>query len=649
MGAAPRTQRLSVLVVVAAALVTACKEAPASDIPPASNVASRPTPTFTRDIAPILFTHCAPCHRPGQAAPFSLLSYADAAPRAPRLAAAVEARRMPPWLPTLDETPVFAGERRLSHEQIATVQQWAKEGAPEGAADPLPNPPVFTDQWELGTPDLVVTLDRPYILKPAAAGQHDVFRNVIMRLALPQGRFVRAVEFLPGPAPVVHHAVITIDRTRTSRRRDGADGQAGFDGMIVQESQAPDGHFIGWTPGRGPIVAPAGLQWRLEKNSDLVIQLHLLPGANDIVVTPTVGLYFIDAPPVGTPVMLKLGSKAIEIPAGAVDYAITDSYTLPVDIDLLSIYPHAHYLGKGMTADAMLPDGTRRRLLEIKQWSFHWQQDYRFITPLPLPRGTKLSMRYTYDNSAANRHNPHHPPAPVLYGPSSSDEMGDLWLQVLPHSSADASRLTTEFREREAVATVASAEMLVRHFPEDPKQLTYLGGSYAQVRRFAEAATVLEKALRLDPRSADAHNYLGGVRLAERRLPEVLAHFQRAAALAPGDEHMHFNLGNVLNAMGRPDDGAREFRRAVAINSDLGPAHHQIGIYLATRGRTRDALVFLRRAVELMPESAEVITDLASVLAESGQHSEARALFERALALQPDYALARDNLSKLKD
>ena len=139
--------------------------------------------------------------------------------------------------------------------------------------------------------------------------------------------------------------------------------------------------------------SPAGLQWRLEKNSDLVVQLHLLPGAADIVVRPTVGLYFIDAPPVGTPVMLKLGSKAIEIPAGAPDYAITDSYTLPVDIDLLSLYPHAHYLGKEMLVEALLPDGTSRRLLHIPRWNFQWQQDYRFAMPVALPQGTTITMR----------------------------------------------------------------------------------------------------------------------------------------------------------------------------------------------------------------------------------------------------------------
>jgi hypothetical protein len=173
-----------------------------------------------------------------------------------------------------------------------------------------------------------------------------------------------------------------------------------------------------------------------------------------------------------------------------------------VDVDVLSVYPHAHYLGKEMQASAALPDGTTRRLLSIKRWDFHWQQEYRYQKPIALPRGTTLTMKYTYDNSAGNPHNPHKPPKPVVYGPNSSDEMGDLWIQVLPRSSADAATLVRAFAEREARANVAGAELLVRRVPEDAKNQTFLGSSYVESGRFAEAIPPLEHALRLDPRSA---------------------------------------------------------------------------------------------------------------------------------------------------
>lgn len=607
-------------------------------------VATVQTPTFNKDVAPILFEHCVPCHRPGQAVPFTLLQYADAKQRVDKIAKAVSARRMPPWLPD-PASPPFVGARRLTDVQVETIQRWIEQGAVEGDPSDLPKTPTFPKGWQLGQPDLVVKIPRPYILQP---GKDDVFRNVVLPLALPAGRFVHAVEFQPGPAPVVHHAVISLDRTRASRRRDGADGQPGYDGMIVQDAQSPDGHFLGWTPGRGPIVSPEGMPWRLDPGSDLIVQLHLLPGKQPVAVQPEVGLFFTSAPSGRTPVMIKLGSKAIDIPAGERDYAITDSYVLPVDLDVLSVYPHAHYLGRGMQAFAMLPDGSTRWLLRIDHWSFHWQQDYRYVVPVALARGTKISMRYTYDNSSDNEDNPHDPPEAVRYGPKSTDEMGDLWLQVLPHSDADAAVLAREFAAREALANVAGAEMRIRRDPENAANQGFLGSSYAEVGRLAEAIPHLERALQLDPRSAGAHNYLGGALAARGRLPEALVHFRQAAALSPQDERMHFNLGNALNASGQPDAAARAFERAIAVNPDFAAGHQNLGVYLESRGRLGEAIAHLRRAVELAPDSASAHSDLGAALGEAGRIEEALQHIRRALEIQPDYAPARENLARLQ-
>ena len=608
---------------------------------------SRPL-TFNKDIAPLVFQNCAPCHRPGQAAPFTLLTYADVKSRAAKIVTATKSRRMPPWLPDLAETPTFLGERRLSQQQIASIERWVNEGAPEGAPADLPETPRFAEGWEFGTPDLVLTLARPYILKPSEPGSHDIFRNVVLPVNLPAGRYVRAVEFRPGTAPVVHHSVISIDRTRASRHRDGTDGQVGYDGMIVQDAQSPDGHFIGWTPGKGPIVAPDGLPWRLERGSDLVVQLHLLPGKEPVPVQPTVGLFFTDTPPKGGPVMVKLGSRAIEIPAGEPTYRITDTYVLPVDVDLLSIYPHAHYLGKEMEGVAVLPDGSSRQLLHIKRWDFHWQQDYRYVKPVPLPRGTRLTMNYTYDNSETNRHNPHNPPVQVLFGPNSHDEMGDLWLQVLPRSAADGAILSREFAQREALSNVAGAEMQVRHAPNDAKQQTYLGSSYADVGRLQEAAAHLAEALRLDPKSAAARNYMGGVLVAQRRVAEAVVEFRQAAALSPRDERMHFNLGNALAALGQGAEAARAYERALAVNPDFAPAHQNLGVYLVSAGRLPQAIEHLKRAAAITPDSAEVLGDLGAALAEAGRPDEAKEQFRRALELKPDDTVIRENLARLE-
>src|SRR3954463_1570628 len=244
-----------------------------------------PPVTFNKDVAPIVFANCAPCHRPGEVAPFTLLNYADALKHADGVAAATRKHEMPPWLP--DRGEPIVGERRLRDDQIETIQRWVAGGLVEGAAADLPKPPAWPDGWQLGHPDAVLDVSRPYTLRPGAG---DVYRNLVVPTALGSDVFVRAAEFKTNGAPL-HHAVIRVDRTGASRRRDGQDGQPGFDGMSWQNSQDPEGHFIGWAPGRGPIVAPEGMPWRLERGADLVIELHMLPSKKPHVIQPTIALY----------------------------------------------------------------------------------------------------------------------------------------------------------------------------------------------------------------------------------------------------------------------------------------------------------------------------------------------------------------------
>jgi Flp pilus assembly protein TadD len=632
-----RMVRTSILVALLA--LSACGE-------PARQEAlrSQPAPTFTKDIAPILFDHCASCHRPGQAAPFSLLQYADVRPRAKAIARVTLIRQMPPWLPDPGESS-FIGERWLGDDQIRIIQRWVDAGALEGNPADLPKLRAWTEGWQSGKPDLVVTMPRPYVLQPA---DRDVYRNVVMPLSLPAGRFVRAVEFQTAGAPV-HHAVIRVDRAHASRWRDGEGGQPGFDGMVSEDVQDPDGQFLGWAPGRGPIVSPEDMAWRLEAGSDLIVELHLLSGKSPIAVQPSVGLFFTDRPPAHEPVMGIISAKAIDIPAGERDYVIEETYQLPVDVDVLSVYPHAHYLGNQMQVRAVLPDGMSKSLIRIRHWSFHWQQDYRYVTPIALPRGTKIVMRYTYDNSTANKDNPHRPPEHVIWGPRSSDEMGTLGLQLLPHSSADRNALVKSFADRQALEDVAGAELAVRYAPDDKGNQTNLGSSYMRAGRFAEAIPHLERALRLDPRSANAHNYLGGALLAEHRVQEALVQFRHASELAPRDEHLHFNLGKVLDEAGQPAEAAREFERAIAINPDLWEAHQQLGVLLFSRNQLTGAVVHLKRAVELAPDSAAAHSDLGGALAAAGRSDEALIQIRRALELDPAYAPAAENLARLQN
>jgi Flp pilus assembly protein TadD len=548
---------------------------------------------------------------------------------------------MPPWLPEAGEPP-FLGERRLSGPEIETIGRWAHAGAPEGVPADRRALPSFATDWELGTPDVVVSLPRPYTHRP---GHHDVFRNIVLRLPAAGPRLVRAVEFRPGEAPV-HHAIIRLDRSGESRRRDGEDGEPGFDGMAALNVQNPEGHFIGWAPGRGPIVAPEGMPWRLETGSDLIVELHLLHAKEPVAVQPAVGLYLTDRPPSASPLMVVMGTKAIDIPAGEQNYAIEDAVDLPADVTLLSVYPHAHYLGRTMRLDARLPDGSTRQLLLIRRWDFHWQQDYRYAAPIALPRGTRLSMRYTYDNSEANEANPSRPPRPVIWGPQSSDEMGNLGLQLLA-APADRALLVRTFAEREARDNVRGAEIRVKHAPGDPAERTWLGSSYLEVGRVADAVAQLEIVVRQRPDAVQARNFLGGALLAAGRTDDAIAQLQAAVGFAPGDAHLQFNLGKALAAAGRAQEAADRFARAIALDPGLAAPHQELGALFFRHGRLREALPQLQRAVELAPDSAPAHSDLGGALAEAGRFADAAVHLRRALELDPANAAARENLARL--
>ena len=623
--------RAAVLLAVSSGLAASCSRTPAAPV------------TFNHDIAPILFTNCAPCHRPGEAAPFSLLAYADAAKRATKIADATRERHMPPWLPGRGDFPI-AGERRLADQQIDLISQWVKAGAPEGNPADLPPPPAWPDGWQLGRPDVVVTTARAFTPGPS---KEDVYRNLVLRAPLNSGAYVRAVEFKTNGAPI-HHAVIRVDVTGESRRRDGADGQPGFNGMMWDNAQDPEGHFIGWAPGRGPIVSPDALPWRLEAGADLVVELHLVPSRKALVIAPTIGLFLTDTQPARTPLTLKMGSKAIDIPAGQSDYVVTDTYELPVAIELMSVYPHAHYLGHEMRVTATLPGGAVKTLLDIPHWSFHWQQDYRYVTPVALPRGTRLTMRYTYDNSRDNEHNPSDPPVRVRVGPKSTDEMAELGLQVLTASTADATTLMQSFAERDAQANVALGEQRVREEPGNAEYRAFLGGAYVEVGRYADAIPHLNAALKLDDRLAGVHGDLGTALMAEGRLDVALVHLQRAATLAPKDETMQFNLGNGLKEAGRAAEAGAAYTRALAINPDFADAHANLGDLFFRSGRMREALSHFERAVALRPNSAVIQTNYSSVLAASGRYPEALRHTRRALELNPSYAPALENLARLE-
>src|SRR5579863_7863895 len=389
--------------------------------------------TFAHDVAPIVFRSCAPCHHSGEAGPFSLMTYGDVKSHARQIAEVTRKRLMPPWLPS-SEGLKFEDDSHLSAQEIALLQKWVDDGAPEGNHDDLPPAPKFGTGWQLGRPDLILKAAAPYTV-PATGS--DVYWNFIFSVPVTSSRFIKAIEIHPGDKRLVHHANLLVDRTQSARRQEKSPG-SGFAGMEMQiESEAfdPDGHFLFWKPGSAPIVEPPGLALRIDRGNDLVLNTHLQPSGKPEDVQPTIGIYFTDEPATRFPVLLQLeNDRALDIPAGDNNFLVTESFTLPVAAQLLAIYPHAHYLCRDMLATARLPDGATKALIHIARWDLNWQAVYRLAQPEPLPRGTTITMRYRYDNSSDNIANPNNPPQRVRAGNRAVDEMAHLWLQVLPEA-----------------------------------------------------------------------------------------------------------------------------------------------------------------------------------------------------------------------
>lgn len=603
MTSSSRTVVACLLGIGSAAAVALANKSGLSERPPAPAVQQV---TFNRDMAPILFHSCAICHHPGEAGPFALLTYADAKTRARQIAAVTAKRFMPPWLPEAQELK-FADELRLSEDQIALIQKWVDEGASEGAPSDLPPVPHFVPGWQLGQPDKIIEAGKPYTLPPSGS---DMYWNFIFRTPVERTRWLTAIEIRPGDKRVVHHANILVDRGQSARHQEKVPG-GGFPGMelkIESETFDPDSHFLFWKPGTLPRAEPEGMSLRLDKDTDLVLNIHLQPSGKPEKIQPSLGLYFTDKPATLFPLLLQMeNDRQLDIPAGEKHFVVTDDFTFPVDVELLAIYPHAHYLGRDLQALATLPDGSKKQLIHIPQWDLNWQAVYRYAAPVPLPKGTTISMRYVYDNSRENPANPNDPPRRVVAGNRSSDEMAHLWLQVLPRSSTEAG-----FDPR-MLLQEAMARHNVEKNPEDFEAHYNLAAMLLARGAQAEAVQQFEQAVRLRPQDATANNALGASLLVAGRFADAIPYLSAALKAQPDNFDAQYNLANAL----------------------------------ASQDKFLEAIEHYRAAVRLHPDDANAEANLGSALAEIGKFAEAKLHFERALRIDPNHKLARENLEQI--
>jgi tetratricopeptide (TPR) repeat protein/mono/diheme cytochrome c family protein len=631
--------------------------------------------TWSHDIAQLVYGHCSGCHHAGGSGPFPLMSYSDAKRWGGLMEVVTASRYMPPWLPEPGYGQ-FEDNRRLTDEQIALIKNWVASGMPEGDSAKIPTPPTYASEWQLGAPDLVLEVSSP---TEVPAQGTDVFLNLILPDGLKTTHWIRAMEIKPGSSRVVHHANVLIDRTASLRRQHAADWEQGIPGMDITidggSSFDPDSHLLFWKPDSSALIEPADMPWRLDPGNDLILNMHLRPAGKIEHVRPRIALYFASAPAARLPMLLELEhDAALDIPAGDAHFVVEDKLTLPQAVDVLAVYPHAHYLGKRMEAFATLPNGELRWIILIKDWDIQRQAIYRLAKPLRLPSGTTVHMRYSYDNSAGNVRNPHNPPIRVHAGNRSEDEMGHLWLQVLPvaptQDGKDArlllerawmvERLRKDSGDSTALYNLASMELesgqtataqklftsaLLRK-PDDPRLLTALGLTLYRGGHTEEAEQEFLKALAMDHGYADAQFDLARVQLSEGAFPAAEKSFRDYLKANPADVVAHDGLGSALLAQSRADEAQREFQATLATYPEDFDALYNLASIAAEENDLKQAALLLQRALAVRKDAdAERLFGL--IEAKEGAMTEALAHMQAARDLQPRDAETHTLLAKI--
>ena len=514
-----------------------------------------------------------------------------------------------------------------------------------GSAVGLPPVPTFTPGWQLGEPDLVLTAPEPFMLPPDGV---DTFWNVVLPASVTRTRYVRAIEILPGNKQVVHHANVILDRGGMGRALDAKAPGPGFPGMDIEVASStfePDSHFLFWKPGTPAVPEPADMAWRLDPSTDLILNMHLQPSGRSERIQPSIGLHFTDSPPTRVPMLLQLEHDgALDIPPGDAAFTVTDELQLPVDVQVLGVYPHAHYLGKVIEGTARLPDGTTRWLIRIPDWDLNWQAVYQLAEPLSLPKGTVLSMRWTFDNSVANERNPSTPPQRVRAGDRSTDEMAHLWVQVLPRQASDRLAL----QEALMRARLRNTREISWRWQTSVRRCSPLNGSRrrsprssrrwrrAQSRRRTEQPrrraaggrpertgdrAIHALTLQANPGDLDASYNLGLALLAHGQPQQALPHLDRVAHARPGDGRALAAVGTALAMTGRFARASTAYTRALELAPDNAEAHFNIGLLEARRGRRDEAIRHFETAQRLDPSNAETAAALREARAERSPHS----------------------------
>lgn len=392
---------------------------------------SASAPTFSKDVAPILYQNCTGCHRQGEIGPMPLISYSDARPWAKSIATQVANGTMPPWHadPALGH---FLNDRRLSDQDRATIGKWAAAGAPEGNRTDLPKPPTFTEGWQIGQPDTIWSMLEDY---PIPANGTIEYKNFEVPSNLTEDRWAQAIEVRPGNRAAVHHVIVYLIDPKATRgpqpftpaagmRRpaNAPKTERGAEENDRPMQHGPTGWLTGYAPGQSVRIYQPGTALRVPAGATLIIQEHYTATGKPTSDRTRVGVKWAKEAPKTVIDVATLQNANFMLPAGASDTRVDAELTLNQDTMIWSVLPHTHMRGKKWEVTAIYPDGRSEVILNVPKYDFNWQTDYIFKTPLHMPKGTKIHTAAWYDNSPANKANPD-PKKDVYWGDQTWEEM----------------------------------------------------------------------------------------------------------------------------------------------------------------------------------------------------------------------------------
>ncbi len=391
--------------------------------------------TYYNSIKPIIEVNCIPCHSPGQSAPFSLLTYEDVAKRGNFIAHVTKTKYMPPWKADRNFQE-YKNERGLTDREIEAIGVWVNSGMPKGKADKRMSAPSFKDQEK---PDISLKMSTQYLIP---TDNKDDYRFFCIPTNLPTDKYLTKIEFIPGNKKLVHHSRLMTD---TSHMVRGIEGLSANDPGISKFEKYPplDKFLYGWVPGNTAIEFPSGTGKKIHKNTDIILNIHYAPNAREQQFDQSiVNLYFAKEKTEREVYSLAIAEDDISnppflIPANETKTFYSSFGPIPIDISVIGVLPHMHYIGKTFRAFAITPDGDAIQLIKIDSWDFKWQETYLFKKLLVVPKNSVILIEAMFDNTSQNPANPSSPPKDITYGWNTTSEMLDMVLYYLVYSEGD--------------------------------------------------------------------------------------------------------------------------------------------------------------------------------------------------------------------